>query len=96
MIYYCQQYCTLREIVDMPRSENENFAIRQKTEEMIAQGYPTKQAQAIAFRMYRDGELLIADAKLDKKAQKAKDQIRASRASNAIFLLYQLAKAMSK
>ena len=79
----------------MARSENENFAIRQKTEEMIALGYPTKQAQAIAFRMYRDGELIIPKMKLDSKTQQTKDKMRAARAANTILILYQLAKKLS-
>jgi len=77
------------------RTQSENFAIRQKTEEMIAQGYKTEQAQAIAFRMYRDGELLIPDMKLGKQAQQDKNKMLASRSANAIYLLYRLAKALS-
>ena len=80
----------------MARSENENFAIRQKTEEMISLGYPTEQAQAIAFRMFRDGELIIPKIKLDRKTQQTKDKIRAARAANTILMLYQLAKRLSK
>lgn len=80
----------------MARSENENFAIRQKTEEMISLGYPTEQAQAIAFRMYRDGELIIPKMKLDRKTQQTKDKMRAARAANTILMLYQLAKRLSK
>lgn len=74
----------------------ENFAIRQKTEEMIALGYPTEQAQAIAFRMYRDGELTIPKIKLDKKTQQTKDKMRAARSANSILILYQLAKKLTK
>jgi hypothetical protein len=80
----------------MARSENENFAIRQKTEEMISLGYPTEQAQAIAFRMFRDGELIIPKMKLDRKTQQTKDKMRAARAANTILMLYQLAKRLSK
>lgn len=80
----------------MPRSQAENFAIRQKTEEMIALGYPTEQAQAIAFRMYRDGELIIPEIKLDKQTQQSKDKMRTARTTNTILLLYQLAKRLSK
>ena len=80
----------------MARSENENFAIRQKTEEMISLGYPTEQAQAIAFRMYRDGELIIPKMKLDRKTQQTKNKMRAARAANTILMLYQLAKRLSK
>ena len=80
----------------MPRSQSENFAIRQKTEEMIALGYPTEQAQAIAFRMFRDGELIIPEMQLDKQTQQSKDDMRLVRTANAILMLYQLAKKMSK
>lgn len=80
----------------MARSESENFAIRKKTEEMIALGYPSRQAQAIAFRMYRDGELTIPKIKIDKRTQQSKDKMRAARATNSILLLYQLAKRLSK
>jgi len=80
----------------MARSENDNFAIRQKTEEMIALGYPTKQAQAIAFRMYRDKELIIPETKMDRETLQAKTKMRAARSANAILLLYQLAKQLSK
>ena len=80
----------------MARSENENFAIRQKTQEMISLGYPTEQAQAIAFRMFRDGELIIPKMKLDRKTQQTKDKMRAARAANTILMLYQLAKRLSK
>ena len=80
----------------MPRSQSENFAIRQKTEEMIALGYPTEQAQAIAFRMWRDGELIIPEMKLDKQTQQSKDDMRLARTANAILMLYQLAKKLSK
>ena len=80
----------------MARSESENFAIRQKTEEMISLGYPTEQAQAIAFRMWRDGELIIPQMKLDRKTQQTKDKMRAARAANTILMLYQLAKRLSK
>ena len=80
----------------MARSESENFAIRQKTEEMISLGYPTEQAQAIAFRMFRDGELIIPRMKLDRKTQQTKDKMRAVRTANTILMLYQLAKRLSK
>ena len=80
----------------MPRSQSENFAIRQKTEEMISLGYPTEQAQAIAFRMWRDGELIIPEMKLDKQTQQSKDKMRLARTANTILVLYQLAKRLSK
>jgi hypothetical protein len=63
---------------------------------MIALGYPTEQAQAIAFRMWRDGELIIPEMKLDKQTQQSKDDMRLARTANAILMLYQLAKKMSK
>jgi len=63
---------------------------------MIALGYPTEQAQAIAFRMFRDGELIIPEMKLDKQTQQSKDKMRLARTANTILMLYQLAKRLSK
>jgi len=63
---------------------------------MIALGYPTEQAQAIAFRMFRDGELIIPEMQLDKQTQQSKDDMRLARTANAILMLYQLAKKLSK
>ena len=39
------------------RTREENWAIRNRVQEYIQMGYPTEQAQAIAFRQYREKEL---------------------------------------
>ena len=78
------------------RTREENWAIHKATEEFIQQGYPTAQAQAIAFRMYRDGELFIPEQTVSKETQQKHDSMRTSRTINSIFLLYQLAKKTFK
>ena len=46
----------------MARSNQANRAIARKVELLMNEGFDLKQAQAIAFRMYRDGELRISRA----------------------------------
>jgi hypothetical protein len=41
------------------RTPEENQAISDKVDLLLSEGYPLEQATAIAFRMYRDGELYI-------------------------------------
>lgn len=41
----------------MPRTKTENQIISSKIQRLIGEGYETKQATAIALRMWRDGEL---------------------------------------
>ena len=41
------------------RTPQENEAISDKVEVLLSEGYEIDQATAIAFRMYRDGELRI-------------------------------------
>lgn len=41
------------------RTPQENEAISEKVELLISEGFPEHQAIAIAFRMFRDGELSI-------------------------------------
>ena len=41
------------------RTPQENEAISEKIELLISEGFPEEQATAIAFRMFRDGELSI-------------------------------------
>ena len=74
------------------RTREENWAIHKATEEFIQQGYPTAQAQAIAFRMYRDKELQIPKTEQDKETIEKHDSIRLSRQANAIYLIYQMAR----
>jgi hypothetical protein len=78
------------------RTREQNFAIHQATQEFIQQGYPTDQAQAIAFRMFRDGELFISKQTISKQTQQRHDSMRTARTLNSIFLLYQLAKKTFK
>ena len=44
---------------EMPRTEIENYAISRKIVRLMREGYAQKQATAIAFRMFKDGELPI-------------------------------------
>jgi len=74
------------------RTREENWAIHKAVEEFIQMGYPTKQAQAIAFRMYRDKELQIPKTEQDKETIEKHDSIRLSRQANAIYLIYQMAR----
>ena len=74
------------------RTREENWAIRNRVEEYIQMGYPTEQAQAIAFRQYRDKELEIPKTEQDRETIKQHDNMRLARQTNAIFLIYQLAR----
>lgn len=46
-----------KQFVPGKRTPQQNKAIHDKAEEMMGDGYEPSQAIAIAFRMYRDGEL---------------------------------------
>ena len=74
------------------RTRMENFIINQRTQEYIQQGYPEAQAQAIAFRQYRDKELDIPKTEQDIETVKKHDSMRLSRQTNAIFMIYKLAR----
>ena len=41
------------------RTPEQNEAISNKVDDLLGEGYPIEQATAIAFRMFRDGELVI-------------------------------------
>lgn len=43
----------------MARTEIENYAISRKIVRLMREGFGQKQATAIAFRMFKDGELPI-------------------------------------
>ncbi len=43
----------------MARTEIENYAISRKIVRLMREGFPQDQATAIAFRMFKDGELPI-------------------------------------
>ena len=51
------------------RTPQENYAIKSKADELIAQGMDTQRAVAAAFRMYRDGELKYEIATAPKLTQ---------------------------
>ena len=74
------------------RTRAENWAINNRVQEYIRQGYPLKQAQAIAFRQYKDNELEIPKTEQDRESIKKHDALRTSRTGNAIYLLYRLAR----
>lgn len=74
------------------RTRAENWAIHNRVEEYIQMGYPTEQAQAIAFRQYRDKELEIPKTEQDRETIKQHDNMRAARTTNAIFLIYRMAR----
>lgn len=57
------------------RSPEENEAISEKIQVLIGEGFPTDQATAIAFRMFRDGELsIIPFTKTERRNEKRKRQ----------------------
>ena len=74
------------------RTREENWAIRNRVQEYIQMGYPTEQAQAIAFRQYRDNELEIPKTEQDRETIKQHDSMRLARQTNAIFMIYQMAR----
>ena len=74
------------------RTREENWAISNRVKEYTQQGYPLEQAQAIAFRQYRDGELEIPKTEQDKESIKQHDAMRLARNSNTIYLIYKLAR----
>ena len=74
------------------RTRAENWAIHNRVQEYIQQGYPTEQAQAIAFRQYRDNELEIPQTEQDRETIKKHDAMRTARNTNAIFMIYKLSR----
>ena len=54
----------------MSRSKQEDQAIFQKVQALKREGFPEKQATAIAFRMYREGELKRVSVKNRANTQK--------------------------
>ncbi len=71
-----------KQFVPGKRTKAENKAIHDKANEMMSDGFEPQQAIAIAFRMYRDGELAqnIAMAPvLDSEAQDMYEDIRSQR-----------------
>ena len=74
------------------RTPAENQAISQKADEMISLGYPPEQAVAIAFRMFRDGELSFVEE--DKRTPEQMEQIRKQQQlkMKGLYALFMLAK----
>jgi len=86
----------------MARSKEENAAIREKVELLMREGFEEDQATAIAFRMFRDGELKIdrrqarpqrpqrQQQRLPSQAQKAQNAMRQANLANSIYQLFKL------
>lgn len=53
------------------RTPQQNYAIKEKSEELISQGMEVDRAIAAAFRMFRDGEL---DAEINSAPQLTTEQ----------------------
>lgn len=67
------------------RTPQQNEAISDKVDDLLAEGYPVHQATAIAFRMFRDGELTIP--------RMTSRQYRILRTRRGVNLLQQIADA---
>ena len=66
------------------RSPEENEAISDKVEVLLSEGYEIDQATAIAFRMFRDGELSIpreTSQEYKRQRRKTKSLIQEIRAA---------------
>lgn len=63
----------------MARSTESNTAISRKIAKLVKEGFPQKQATAIAFRMYRAGEIKAVKKKTTKKAPKKPRTTRTTR-----------------
>ena len=61
----------------MSRTKAENKAIREKVQQLIQEGWPAKQSQAIAFRMFRDNELSTSIADVPRLSRKENNQRKA-------------------
>jgi hypothetical protein len=71
-----------KQYVPGKRTAQQNKAIHDKAQEMMGDGYEPQQAIAIAFRMFRDGELALDIAmapQLDDEAQDIYDDIKQER-----------------
>ena len=61
----------------MSRTKAENKAIREKVQQLIQEGWPAKQSQAIAFRMFRANELSTSIADVPRLSRKENNQRKA-------------------
>jgi hypothetical protein len=74
------------------RTRDQNRAIKQKVEQLRAEGMPTEQAQAVAFRMFRDGELFIPKTQQKDKALRKKQAEALARRAALLLQLFNLVK----
>lgn len=73
------------------RTETENFYIKQEVQLQVQAGYPLKQAQAIAFRKFRDGELFIPNIQTQTPAEMKKERKKMTNNSlSGLYLLFKL------
>lgn len=73
------------------RTETENFYINQEVQLQIQAGYPIKQAQAIAFRKFREGELFIPDIQTETPPGLKKERQKMTTNSlDGLYLLFKL------
>lgn len=61
------------------KKEMKDYAISRKIIKLMREGFPQKQAAAIAIRMYKDGELNIPSQKKKKKTKEQKFKERRQR-----------------
>jgi hypothetical protein len=54
------------------RTEIQNYAISRKIVRLMREGFPQKQATAIAFRMFKDGELPLPPSPKQKRESRKK------------------------
>ena len=66
------------------KKEMKDYAISRKIIKLMREGFPQKQATAIAFRMFKDGELNIPNQK--KKKKKKKDRFKERRERQKTYL----------
>ena len=78
------------EVLMAKRTQAENFAISQKVELLMQEGFEEDQATAIAFRMFRDGELKIIEQRMPTQARKEQNAMRTAKTANAIYQLFKL------
>ena len=68
----------------MARSKEQNRIISMKVNLLMNEGYELKQAQAIAFRMFREGELMYS--KQPKRRRKGYNKKKVSIAAKLVGL----------